>query len=60
MENGYILYESFYYASEYIKKIKHTLGVVIWADEHDEDKREGKLLETKGKRSFIRRNKLIF
>ena len=27
------------YASEYIKKIDHTLGVVIWDDQQDEDRR---------------------
>ena len=49
MEEAYIVYESFYYASEYIKKINHTPSVVIWDDECDEDKREGELLEIKGK-----------
>jgi hypothetical protein len=36
MAEGYISYESFYYASEYIKKIDNTLGVMIWDDERDE------------------------
>jgi hypothetical protein len=30
MEKGYILYELFYYASEYIKKIEDTPGAVVW------------------------------
>ncbi len=33
MVEGYILYVSFYYASEYIKQIDNTLGVAIWDDE---------------------------
>ena len=45
MEEGYILYGSFYYASEYIKKINHTLGTPIWDNQRDEDKREGELLQ---------------
>ena len=49
MEEGYISYEPFYYASEYIKKIENRLGVLIWDDERDEDKREGELLQTNGK-----------
>jgi hypothetical protein len=39
LAEGYISYESFYYVSEYIKKIDNTLGAVIWDDERDEDKR---------------------
>ena len=54
MAEGYILYESFYYASEYIKKIKKTLVVDIWDDERDEEKREGELLQTNGKRCLIK------
>ena len=49
MAEGYILYESFYYASEYIKQIDNILGAVIWDDERDEDKRKGELLQTNGK-----------
>ena len=61
MAEGYIIYESFYYASEYIKQIDDTrLGVVIWDDEHDEDKTKGGLLETKGKRCLIRSKSRIF
>jgi hypothetical protein len=39
-----IVYESFYYASEYIKKIDDTPRVVVWDNKLDEDKRKGKLL----------------
>ena len=60
MENGYILYESFYYASQYIKKINDTPGVAILDDECDEEKREGELLERKRKRRLIRSKSLIF
>ena len=45
MEKGYIIYELFYYVSEYIKQIDHTPGVVIWDDERDEHKRKGEVLE---------------
>ena len=41
---GYISYDSFYYANEYIKQIDNALGTVIWDDERDEEKREGELL----------------
>jgi hypothetical protein len=40
MVEGYILYESLYYASEYIKKIDNTLGLFIWNDHQDEEKRK--------------------
>ena len=60
MAKGYIVYESFYYVSEYIKQINDTPGIVIWDDEHDWDKGEGELLETKGKRCSIRSKSLIF
>ena len=53
MEEWYILYESFYYASEYIKQIDNTPGVVIWNNERDEDKREGDFLQMNGKRHLI-------
>jgi len=36
---GYILHESFYYVSEYIKHIINTPGATIWADKRDEEKR---------------------
>jgi hypothetical protein len=32
MAKGYMVYKSFYYASEYIKQIDDTTGVVIWDD----------------------------
>ena len=35
MTKGYIVYESFYYSSEYINKIDHTPGTIIWDDECD-------------------------
>ena len=54
MEDGYIVYESFYYSSEYIKQIDDTPGVVVWDEELNEDKREGELLQTNGKRRMIK------
>ena len=59
MEEGYILYESFYYSTEYIKQIDNTPGVVFWDDERDEDKREGELLQTNGKSNFRKSKWLI-
>ena len=59
MAEGYISYESLYYASEYIKQIDIILGVVIWDDERDEDKREGELLQTNGKKRLIKSKRLI-
>ena len=53
MAEGYISYESFYYASEYIKHIDNTVGAVIWDDERVEYKREGELLQMNGKRHLI-------
>jgi hypothetical protein len=60
MAEGYIVYESFYYASEYIKKIDDTPGEVVWDDQQDEDKREGELLQMNGKRHLIKSKSLIF
>jgi hypothetical protein len=60
MVEGYIVYESFYYASEYIKQIDDTPGGVVWDDHWDEDKREGELLQTNGKRHMIKSKSLIF
>ena len=54
MAEGYISYESFYYASEYIKQIDNTPGSVIWDNERDEDKRQGELLEMNGKRHVVK------
>ena len=59
MVEGYISYESFYYASEYIKKIDNRLGVVIWDNERDEDKREWEMLQMKGKGCSIKSKRLI-
>ena len=59
MEEVYISYESFYYASEYIKHIDNRLGAVIWDDERDEDKREGELLQMNGKRHLIKSKQVI-
>ena len=41
---GYIVYKSFYYASEHIKHIDDTPGAMVWEEELDEDKRKGKLI----------------
>ena len=54
MTKGYIVYKFFYYAIQYIKKLNHTQGVVIWNDECDEDKRDDELLQINGKRSIIK------
>ena len=59
MAEGYISYESSYYASEYIKQIKNRLGAVIWSDELDEDKRKGELFQTSGKKRLIKSKRLI-
>ena len=59
MAEGYISYESFYYSSEYIMQIDNRLGVVIWDDERDEEKREGELLQMNGKRHLIKSKRLI-
>ena len=59
MAKGYISYESFYYASKYIKKIDNKPGVVIWSNELDEEKREGQLLQTSGKKHLIKSKQLI-
>ena len=50
MAEGYIVYESFYYSSEYIKKIDDTPRAVVWEEEIYEDKRKGELLQTNGKK----------
>ena len=59
MAEWYISYESFYYASEYIKQIKNIPGTVIWDDERDEEKREGELLQMSGKKRLIKSKRLI-
>ena len=60
MIEGYIVYELFYCASEYIKQIYHTLGAMIWDDEFDEEKWEGELLEKNKKRHIMKSKSLIF
>ena len=60
MAKWYIVYESFYYASEYIKQIVDTKGEVVWEEELDEDKREGELLQMNGKRHMIKSKPFIF
>ena len=59
MIEGYISYESFYYANDYIKQIDNIIGVVICDNERDEYKREGELLQTNGKRRLIKSKRLI-
>ena len=59
MAEGYLSYESFYHASEYIKQINNIPGAVIWDDERDEEKREGELLQTSGKKCLIKSKRLI-
>ena len=59
MAEGYISYESFCYANEYIKQIENRPGVVNWEDERDEDKREGELLQMSGKKRLIKIKQLI-
>ena len=48
MVEAYIVYESFYYSSEYIKQIDDTPGEVVWEEELDEEKREGDLFKMNG------------
>jgi hypothetical protein len=60
MEEGYMVYESFNYVSEYIKKIDGIEGAFIWDDHQDEDKREAELLQTNGKRCLIKSKSIIF
>ena len=38
---------------------KSTTNQVIWDDERDEDKREGELLQTNGKKCLIKSKRLI-
>ena len=54
MAEGYISYEFFYYVNKHIKQIDNRLGVVIWDDERDEEKREVELLQTSGKKCLIK------
>jgi hypothetical protein len=50
MVEGYIVYESLYYVSEYIKIIEYKVGTFIWDDHKYEDKREGEILQKIRKR----------
>lgn len=60
MEEWYIVYESFYYTSEYIKQIKETPSIVVWGKRHDEEKRKGDLLQINGNECMIKSKSLIF
>jgi hypothetical protein len=60
MEEGYIVYELLYYASEYIKKIDDKEEIVIQDDHQYEDKREGELLQTNEKMHLIKSQLVIF
>ena len=55
-----IVYESLYYASEYVKKLNDTPGAVVWDDQLDEEKKEGELLQMNEKRPMIKSKPLIF
>lgn len=54
MAKGYISYEYFYYVNYYIKHIKNTSSAMTWDDEKDEEKIEGEILKTNGKRRMIK------
>ena len=60
MVEGCIVYDSFYYASEYTMQIDDTLGEVDWKEQLDEDKREGELSQMNGKRCMRKSKPLIF
>jgi hypothetical protein len=57
---GYIVHESFYCVSEYIKQVDDTTGVFVWYDHKDEDKKEGDLLQTNRKRALIKGKSTIY
>ena len=59
MAKGYMSYDSFYYASEYIKQIEKITGTVIWDDEMDKYKRKGEFLQMSGKKRLIKSKRLI-
>ena len=50
MVKGYIVYESFYYANEYINKINDTQEEMVWDDQQDEEKMEEDLLQMNRKK----------
>jgi hypothetical protein len=60
MQDRYIVYKLFYYASEYIKQIDDTEGVVVWDEHQDEDKMEGEILQTNKKMHLITSKSIIF
>jgi hypothetical protein len=60
MVEGYIVYESSCYTSEYIKQIGNTIGELVWDDHQDEEKRERKILQTNGERCLIKSKSTIF
>ena len=60
MAEGYIVYESFYFSSEYIKNIDDSLGEMVWEDQLGEEKREGEPLQMNVKMCMIKSNPLIF
>jgi len=60
MTERYIVYESFYYTSEYIEQIHDTPGRVVWNGQQGKDKREGELLQTNRKRCMIKSKSLVF
>jgi hypothetical protein len=55
-----IVYESFYYASEYIKKNYDIARVFVWDNHQDEEKREGELLQMNEKGHLIKSKSVIF
>ena len=59
MENGYIVYQILYYASEYIKHIVDTLGEVVWENQWDEEKIKWEILHMNGERNMIKSKSLI-
>ena len=50
----------FYYASELNKKIDDIAGAVVCDDHKDEEKKEGELLQTNGKRLLINSKSVVF
>jgi hypothetical protein len=44
MMEGYIIYDSLYYANRYIEKINDTPSTLVWDDHQNEDKREAEIL----------------
>ena len=44
MVEGHIVYNSFYYSNQCIKKIGDTPGTMVWDNQLDEDKKEAEIL----------------